>query len=230
MTAAGRERLLLIGCGAVMRDVAALLEQAGLRAQVHAVQPAAPPDTAALQDLLERAGVTAAAAVFDRPMPRVASALNAAAQRRDTPFTLGVVEETMIRIGPSVWPGRTACYECFRTRYLTHSPNRRAEVPLERFYDDHPDWTPRGRLGALDRLAAALIATEVERLLRGEPPVRARYLTLDPFTGQHGRHAVTPVGWCAACSRVRAPQEWSSEALAPAVGALLAGEGRHVQG
>lgn len=59
---------------------------------------------------------TFAAMAVDRPRPAIASTLNEAAHGAGTPWTLGVVNGVDAQVGPTVYPGETACYECFRAR------------------------------------------------------------------------------------------------------------------
>ena len=67
-----------------------------------------------LRALLEDA--TVAAMAVDSPHPAVASTLNEAAHDTGTPWTVGVVNGVDAQVGPTVYPGETACYECFRER------------------------------------------------------------------------------------------------------------------
>jgi bacteriocin biosynthesis cyclodehydratase domain-containing protein len=52
----------------------------------------------------------------DRPYPMIASDINDATHAGSTPWTVGVLNGLDGQIGPTVYPGETACYECFRTR------------------------------------------------------------------------------------------------------------------
>jgi bacteriocin biosynthesis cyclodehydratase domain-containing protein len=59
---------------------------------------------------------TFAAMAVDRPYPAIATALNEAAHETGTPWSVGVVNGVDGQVGPTVYPGETACYDCFRQR------------------------------------------------------------------------------------------------------------------
>lgn len=59
---------------------------------------------------------TFAMMAVDRPYPSIATALNEAAHETGTPWTMGVVNGVDGQVGPTIYPGETACYECFRDR------------------------------------------------------------------------------------------------------------------
>lgn len=52
----------------------------------------------------------------DEPYPDVVSEINETAQKSGTPWTMGVLNGLDGQVGPTVYPGETACFECFRTR------------------------------------------------------------------------------------------------------------------
>lgn len=53
---------------------------------------------------------------LDRPYPTITSRINRVAHSYDTPWISAVVNNLDGQVGPTVYPGETACYECFRTR------------------------------------------------------------------------------------------------------------------
>jgi bacteriocin biosynthesis cyclodehydratase domain-containing protein len=220
-----RSRLFLLTDGAIGAAVLAHVERAAVAEVDHARLDERTLWTADDFDAaLSRAEATFAAAALDRPRPTLLRALNASAHRQGLPWTSGALQETVIRIGPTVEPGRTACYECFRRRYLTHSPHRRAEIPLEAFHGREPRGSHGGRLQALEDLAAALIAREVVRLARGEPPLAGgAYWYLDPLRGERGHHPIARVAWCRVCGAVADAPGWSVDALAGALSSLSLG-------
>lgn len=55
----------------------------------------------------------------DRPYPTIASNINHATHISDTPWTIAILNGLDGQIGPSIYPGETACFECFRMR--THA-------------------------------------------------------------------------------------------------------------
>lgn len=67
-----------------------------------------------LDDEIEMADFAIVA--LDRPYPTITSRINRVAHSSDTPWISTVVNNLDGQVGPTVYPGETACYECFRTR------------------------------------------------------------------------------------------------------------------
>lgn len=52
----------------------------------------------------------------DRPYPSIVTKLNELAHETETPLATAVVNGFDGQVGPTIYPGETACYDCFRTR------------------------------------------------------------------------------------------------------------------
>lgn len=112
-----------------------------------------------LQALLGDA--TFAAMAVDRPRPAVASTLNEAAHDAGTPWSLGVVNGVDAQVGPTVYPGETACYECFRAR---------ADAATGAAYTNYEDAaSDRSQAGvpAFAMVVAGLLAADVVEQVTG---------------------------------------------------------------
>jgi bacteriocin biosynthesis cyclodehydratase domain-containing protein len=59
----------------------------------------------------------------DRPYPEVEREVNRTTHRHETPWVIGQIEGYDGHIGPAIFPGETACLECFRTRVAANATN-----------------------------------------------------------------------------------------------------------
>lgn len=86
---------------------------------------------------LESALNAATFAVFgvDRPYPDVASRINGIAHRTGTPWIVGQLRGLDGQIGPTILPGETACYDCFRVRTTAATRSRLEYARFERAGD-----------------------------------------------------------------------------------------------
>jgi bacteriocin biosynthesis cyclodehydratase domain-containing protein len=96
----------------------------------------------------------------DRPYPDVARAMNDAAHETGTPWTMGVVNGVDGQVGPTVYPGETTCYECFRDR---------ASAATTGTYSAFETAATRGRAGvpAFATVVSGLVAADVVEQLSG---------------------------------------------------------------
>ncbi|MGB9934056.1 TOMM precursor leader peptide-binding protein [Haloarcula amylolytica] len=123
-----RAQLTVVGAGEAGRTVARTLLESGVGGIDYVDLSADADDWAAVRDdqrfarcqdpdltaLLEAS--TFAVMAVDRPYPSIATTLNEAAHETGTPWTIGVVNGVDGQVGPTTYPGETACYECFRDR------------------------------------------------------------------------------------------------------------------
>lgn len=75
----------------------------------------------------------------DRPYPDIATRLNDATQETGTPWVVGQLNGLDGQVGPTVYPGETACYECFRRRATAATSSR---VGYRRFEEAATDTGP----------------------------------------------------------------------------------------
>jgi bacteriocin biosynthesis cyclodehydratase domain-containing protein len=208
-------RVFLLTAGRIGQKVVHALEQEGIRPQLVVDVSEHEAWTQELfTELLERSEATIVGAALWRPYPDILMQLNRAADHKQLPWTFGLLDGTMIQVGPTVIPGETACYECFLKRFLTNSTLSRIDMALSEFYSRDHTSGHGGYLSVIDQLAAQYTALEITRLARNEPLLaRGAYWYLDPFNHTQGHHPIVPVPWCRTCSRIAAPQDWSFEAL-----------------
>lgn len=223
-------RLLLFTAGSTGERVSQVLSRAGIPVVVHDVQERPAWSEADFADLLEQAQAQVAAAALWRPYPALMESFNAAAYRRAIPWTVGSLDGTLIQLGPTVFPGATACYACFSKRFLTNSGLTRVDIEIAELYNRNQSVGHHGQIAALEQLAANLIGQEIIHLSRGEPCIsRGIYWYLDPVRINQGQHVISPVPWCPVCSTVEQPQEASFASLSKALAeTLFQGRETHV--
>ncbi|WP_440990928.1 TOMM precursor leader peptide-binding protein [Haloarchaeobius baliensis] len=100
----------------------------------------------------------------ERPRPMLLSDLNGIAHETDTPWVLGQVLGFDGIVGPAVFPGETACYECFERRTLANVSNREGYVGYRDAMaaDDH---LATQSLPMFRRAVAGYLALDVLHLL-----------------------------------------------------------------
>jgi bacteriocin biosynthesis cyclodehydratase domain-containing protein len=143
----------------------------------------------------------------DRPRPRLALEFDAAAWQASVPWTSGTMIAHEFRIGPSVIPGRTPCFECWTRRVRSLVPDLAAADALDALAasDDGRPWF-RGNLAPLTEQVAALLAADALALAeRVETPDTNRTrLGLvwegDAIAGALRVRRFARVGVCTRCS------------------------------
>lgn len=218
MSRSQTRRLLLLTAGPLGARVRDLLEHCALPMVAYDLAEWGGWSEDDFAVALEQAQAQLAAGVLWRPFPTRMQQFNAAAYRQGIPWTIGVLDTTLIQIGPTVIPGETACYTCFLKRFLTNSGLSRIDMETFAFYDRDQQAGYRGQLAALEHVAASLISIELQRLCSGEPVASTgAYWYLDPVRHEQGRHPIVAVPWCRICSSVDDPQAWSYRHLAEAL-------------
>ena len=156
-------------------------------------QPAAPPRD--WDALLSEA--TFAVVCPDHHRPAELRAVNRAALNRGTPWTSARLTGFELHIGPTVLPGRTACYECAEARLRSNSADLEESAIVEAFRDigrlrqEIPAFTPGTSLLSLEVLKALCwFAT---------PASCSHLVTLDFLRLRLDRHPVLKVPRCPAC-------------------------------
>lgn len=111
--AARRKGVAVVGGGAMADLVTENLAEMG-------VDPVtvAPDERAVLGEAVEAADLLICA--VDRPRPDLLSDLNRRAHDAETAWLVGQIHGLDGFVGPTVFPGETACYECFRERMLAN--------------------------------------------------------------------------------------------------------------
>jgi bacteriocin biosynthesis cyclodehydratase domain-containing protein len=219
-------RLHLFGWGSLLAELLHALRQCGaegLTAEAwlppSAVVAAPTAPKAALpfptadqlkQRMPERSDLVVVA--LPRPAPALLAAANTACLEHAVPFLPLVISGHEAMIGPTVLPGRSACYHCFKQRLKTNA----AFPEDDAAYDAHldrgtagvtlPEWPP------FTTAVAALAAMEAIRFItRFTPPITAgQVLFVDALTGSQRASRVWKLPRCPACMRARRA-EWGGD-------------------
>ena len=228
MTNQIRSRFLLLTAGDIGAHVAPELARMNLA-------PAATVDLLERQTwtgedfaaLLDEVQPEFVAAALWRPYPQWMRALNGELHRRNIIWTLGLLHQTQVHIGPTFVPEKTACYACFLRRYYSNSNMRRVELPLSELYDADPNAGHHGQLPAVNRFAAGLLALEIRRIAEAKLDEQCTFSWYELVDGAHGRHRILRTPWCGVCAKSDA-REASVAMLRPALAHILEGSNADV--
>lgn len=121
--------ILIYSVGKIGQYVAEELHSMGITpiryfSQTHPEPPFTETDGIELIQPDERESVieTVDALVFltDRPAPAIATNINEITHRTNTPWIVGQIQGFDGFVGPMIFPGKTACYNCFQTRTFSN--------------------------------------------------------------------------------------------------------------
>ena len=138
-----------------------------------------------------------------RPFPDLASELNAVCLNNALPWLQAHLWGARLDMGPTVLPGITACYECYRRRLAANSLQQDVDDGLTQYLTRDKSFDFTGQLGAINSLAAAYVTAEVKRFLSAKylPTTLSREMIAFPL--HHGAspayHFVAPLEWCPVC-------------------------------
>lgn len=146
------------------------------------------------------------AVATDRPYPDLYEKLNKLCLRISRSWTQVHVWGAEITLGPTVMPGATACYDCYRRRRRANEERQNVWAAQDQLLRNDPGFTFEGSLGLLSRLAAAYLGTEVTRFLTAEQPPLSlgREVLFDALLQAQQISQVVPVEGCPLCQRPRA--------------------------
>ncbi|WP_226023683.1 TOMM precursor leader peptide-binding protein [Halomicrobium salinisoli] len=225
-----RSIVTVVGAGEVGRRVAEDLLAADVGA-VRYVALSSPPeewdgslDRDRLQSIEPRALRDALAAsdfgvvAVDRPYPWITATMNDVAHETGTPWTLGVVDGVDGQVGPTVYPGETACYECFRDRADAATRSRLGNRRVER-----SGGVAAALLPSFAGVVAGMVATDVLRQLAGAAGVTTgRVVTYDFHDFAVQADDVLRVPRCGTCGkspeRLDSPRHRTLDSLVETVG------------
>lgn len=136
------------------------------------------------------------AAVADRPSRALMRTVNERALATDTPWLAGQVLGCDGVVGPTVFPGETACYACFEDRLRSNAPNPTA---CERYLDASPS-DGHDSHPSLKRIVAGYVGRELSHLLGyGSGYTAGRVLTIDGHSLSFAANDVLKVPRCDCC-------------------------------
>jgi bacteriocin biosynthesis cyclodehydratase domain-containing protein len=129
--------------------------------------------------------------------------VNRACLREAIPWTSCALEGAEAVLGPTVLPGSTACYLCYRMRAIACSDRPEAELAFESMLEDRnqDDSSRRENLTFAAGILGNLAALEAFKALTGVGTcaVAGGILVIDLVRGGWQRHTVLRKPWCPAC-------------------------------
>ena len=131
-----------------------------------------------------------------RRYPDEEDRLDAACAQEVIAWSGVVLEETHLRCGPVVVPGRGACYACYRKRWMSHAMFPERERAVEEAYANDASLGIRGFTPSSVRIAAAALLLDREEAERA--PGRLRLIDLIHCGVEETR--VVRVHGCGRCS------------------------------
>jgi bacteriocin biosynthesis cyclodehydratase domain-containing protein len=191
--------VLILGSGSLAERCTSLLTGHGAHVETQHVR--LPRD---LPDDLDR--YAAVVLGTERPFPPLERAIDELCRDQGVSWTAGVMLASAFRIGPTIIPDRTPCYDCWRRRLRSQVADLRSYDALYRFAetDLRSSWFD-GRLDPLTNQVAALLAAEVFTLATGNvdaPPLGLGYWwTGDAVGAVLERHLFSRIGSCQECER-----------------------------
>lgn len=224
----GATRLLLLAGGEAGRQAVLALRRLPLRHL--SVWPLRKQDVALLSPLVADAGAIgrlqvlpkpftpyAAATAFQahqavafassRPHPQKQRDINDLCVRHGLPWTQLSLNAHEIYLGPTVLPGVTACQACHEVRAMASAAKPDVHRAQIEYFDRNPDFEFKGQLQSLDRMAAAYLCSEIERLLTNvQPPIAlSRLVRMDGLYLSQDRHFIPYYEWCPVCRKGAGP-------------------------
>lgn len=126
------------------------------------------------------------------------------AHEHGIPSLSGAIRGLEATIGPLVFPGQTACWNCCRLRLLANAPDQEAAHAIARVHAGRPaGLAPETgiRLAPATSAAGYLLALEALRFLSGysSVPSHGRLVIQHLVTLEATTHVVLPLPWCAVC-------------------------------
>ncbi len=158
----------------------------------------------------------------NRPYPSLAEGINRACQRIGVAWTQLQTWGAEITLGPSVLPGITACYGCYRLRLRANESRADVWAAREQFFHNDSTFAFGGNLSAFVNTAASYAAIEVERLLTGAAPPLAlsREMHWNWLEHTSSQNHVAPAEHCAVCGGTQTALQLDHDTLAAVVARL----------
>lgn len=127
-----------------------------------------------------------------RPVPVLCEFVDRISHQGQRPFLPLILEGTLLRLGPTVVPGRGGCWSCWVRRSSQHAPWPKETLMIQQFYAEHPDVGPKGYLEPFAMLAAVRIRQTIAALDSSAIPgcvwqidTLTRHVTTSVMTGIH---------------------------------------------
>ncbi len=167
------------------------------------------PDDQAVEDAV--AGSNFVVNCIDEGNVSLIYKLNRACLRTRTPWISAAASSFEVVLGPTVYPGETPCYLCYRMRFVACADNPEASFDFETFLDrrKRDDSTHRANVVFGTALAGQLAGMEAMKALcgAGQVATRGRIEVFDLRDLSSVMHVVLRKPWCPACLA-----DWDREA------------------
>lgn len=156
-----------------------------------------------------------------RPAPHLYQLCDGISFAWKRPWIAAVLEDHLLRVGPTVVPGLSACHTCYEKRFFQHSPRQALYKELYRYYTDHPASGPQGYLPSFAEIAAVRLAQIVARLDTDPASEAGKLWVLDTLNRQVASPQVVGVHDCPRCGLKRDLDTRSYDALRHEVAGML---------
>jgi len=187
------------------------------------VRVTAQPGAASRPDELPELYLAAAVVVLaGRPVPAITEWVDEVSFASGVPWLPVIVESTVLRTGPLVVPGRSACYRCFLLRMHQHSPTPAVELALAGHYRASAADEPYGYLPGTVALAASTGSDAVDRALAAPATGTGQVRQRDLVSGRLTRGQVVGIHGCNRCGLHRDERSRSTVDLRQAMSEVLA--------
>lgn len=139
----------------------------------------------------------------DEPHPSLLDAINSAAFESDTPWIPAQIHGFDGIVGPAVYPGETACYECFQHRMQANVRGSKGYQAYRQQMDED-DSLATLTLPSASRLVSGYLALDVTHLLAyGTGYTSGRVLTVDTLDLSMEANDVLRMPRCDVCGKSR---------------------------
>ena len=133
-----------------------------------------------------------------RPVRHFCQLLDELSWTRKRPFVPAMVDSTILRVGPVIFPGQGSCWQCWAHRYTQHDVWRQERHALLEHYASNPCAGPKGYLEPFSMIAASRLAALLDGIRHPNPP--AGYIwQIDLITRQISSGVVVGVHDCPRC-------------------------------
>lgn len=191
--------VVVVGTGCLGAHAASALETAGV-GDVRRNEGDGAGDAAGIRRVLE--GADCAVVAVDAGLSSVLYQVNKACLELGIPWTSAMLAGHEGLFGPTVIPGRTPCYVCYKMRAVACATDPGAAFAFERFLDQRKvdDSGRRESLPFLSGVLGHFLGLEAMKILVGmQPSAAGTLLVIDFLTMETSRHVVLRKPGCPAC-------------------------------
>jgi bacteriocin biosynthesis cyclodehydratase domain-containing protein len=196
-------RMRLIGSGSVLLELERALRTCGAEGLTVSAWDS-PPTPEALRQQLDH-GSDLVLLALPRPLPAVLSVANELCLSQGVPLLPVVIDGGEAVIGPTVLPGRSACYECYKQRLLTNAASPDDDAAYLAYLDQSAEGAPLAEWPPFTIAVAATAAMEAVRIITQFMPAATagQVLFIDGFGGAQRASRVWKIPGCPACAKAR---------------------------